>query len=167
MKLNNKKWQDLLADLKDGRISDDQIGSTIVRLAKPLDRDRVLSAKDTIIPYLEHPNTWARHEAMWFLRWAKLVDHKQALIHALQNDPDVDNRSYAALCLSNLLPGTSDHDSIQALKVKVLDSSEDEHVRLDSYGALLEIAENRSGGDFFSGSANLENIDWNWVHTLG
>ena len=103
---------------------------------------------------------------MWFLSWAKLVDYKAALIHALQNDEDSDNRGYAALCLAQLLRGTSDHDAIQALKVKVLEDSEEGRVRLESYGALLEISGNRSGGDYFSGAAGLEGIDWEWIHTL-
>jgi len=103
---------------------------------------------------------------MWFLRWAKLVNQKPALIHALERDQDSDNRGFAALCLAQLLRGTSDQEAIQALKGKVLDTAEEEHVRLNSYGALLEIAENCSGGDFFSGAADIRSVDWKWLGTL-
>jgi hypothetical protein len=166
MSLSDQKWQDLFTELVNKRIPDEEIGSAIVHLAKPFDAVRVETAKDTILGYLDHPHAYARHEAMWFIRWAKLVNHKTALIHALQADPDSDNRGFAALCLAQLLRGTSDHGATQALKGKVLDTAEEELVRLDSYGALLEIAENRSGSDFFSGAANIQSVDWKWVGAL-
>jgi hypothetical protein len=167
MNLSDQEWRLLFTKLANKRIPDEEIGSAIVHLAKPFDAARVEKAKDTILGYLNHPHAYARHEAMWFVRWAKLVNHKPALIHALEGDQDSDNRGFAALCLAQLLRGTSDQEAIQALKGKVLDTVEEEHVRLDSYGALLEIAQNRSGGDFLSQVANIDSVDWKWVGTLG
>src|SRR5712692_2853233 len=114
MRLSEKHWQLLLTRLRAGEIPGDQIGSTIVQLVKPLEEARVRAAKDTIVQFLKHSNPWARHEAMWFLRWAKSLDYVPALIRALLEDPEPDNRGYAALCLSHLLMGTSHREAIKA-----------------------------------------------------
>ncbi len=166
MRLSEKAWRLLLTRLGAGEVPDDQIGPTIVRLAKPFEEARVLAATDTTVRFLQHPDHWARHEAMWFVRWAKLLDYVPALIRALQEDPEPDNRSYAAVCLAHLLMRTSDQKAIHALQKKVLNDSEEQLVRLNCYGALLEIASNRPGSIFFSGSASLEDVDFAWVRTL-
>ena len=166
MTLSDDDWQQLLTRLNEGQIPDEEIGSTIVHLAKPFDSRRAQIATPTIVRYLDHPNSWARHEAMWFLRWTGLVNYKTVLIHALKSDSDADNRGYAALCLAHLLHGTSDSDAVNALRAKVMDESEDENVRVNSYGALIEIVTNRSGGEFFAKFADSKNFDWDWVSTL-
>jgi HEAT repeat protein len=166
MTLAQRDWQLLLEDLKNRTLQDEQIGHAIVRIAKPLDANRVLMAKDTILGYLNHPNAWARHEAMWFINWAKLLECKAELISALRDDPEPDNRGFAALCLAHMLAGTTDKDAIRELKAKALDISEEKLVRLNCYGALLEVVLNRAGTSFYSGSPGLDEVNWEWVHQL-
>jgi HEAT repeat protein len=166
MQLSEKKWTHLLTELKEGAIPDSEIGHAIVQLAKPLDANRVSRAKDTILSFLNHPNAWARHEAMWFIRWADLHDSKAAIFRALNDDPDPDNRSYAALCLSMMLQGTHDSEAVVKLRAKLLDESEEELVRVACYAALLEITGKRSGMDFEAGTKGFQDIDWDWVRGL-
>lgn len=164
--LKESAWQDFFARLKRGEIPDDQIGPAIVHLAKPFDAARIETAKDTILTFLNHQNAWARHEAMWFIRWANLIDHTPALIEALKNDPDSDNRRYAAICLAHLLQGTSDHDAIKELSRIVLEESEDSLVRVDCYGALVEMLNRENGSKYFGEPSRVEAIDLDWVRSL-
>ena len=167
MKSTTKQdWDVLLRRLSAGEIPDSEIGSAIVHLSKPLDRQRVTAAKDTVLRYLNHQNSWARHEAMWFINWAKFREEKSALIEALRNDQDSDNRGFAALCIAHLMSGTADKESLNALRATVLSESEDPPVRINAYGALIEIATNRSGSAFFVGEKKLEDVDWDWVSKL-
>ncbi len=166
LKLSDTEWEVLLRRLSASEVPDSEIGSAIVHLSKPLDRQRVAAAKDTVLSYLNHQNAWARHEALWFIRWAGLLEEKSALIHALNNDPDPDNRGHAALCIEQMLRGTSDREAVDALKVKVQDAAEDAAVRYIAYGALIEVATDRSGSEFYTGTENLDNVDWAWVSKL-
>jgi hypothetical protein len=166
MTLAQGDWKSLLEELKDGTLQDEQIGHAIVQIAKPLDGNRVLLAKDTILGYLNHPNDWARHEVLWFINWAKLLECKGKLISALQSDPTPDNRGFAALSLAHMLAGTSDDEAVKELKTKLLDTSEEKFVRLDCYGALLEIVLNQTATGFYSGSLDIDKIDWDWVRQL-
>ena len=59
----NLNWDDLLDQLKNGQIPHDQIGSTIVKLGKPFVSARIIAAKDTVALYLDHSDSWVRHEA--------------------------------------------------------------------------------------------------------
>jgi len=165
-RLSKEDWESLLSKLSMGEVPDGEIGSAIVRLSKPLDRQRIEAAKPLILSYLNHHNEWARHEAMWFIRWSGLLEEKPALIRALTNDPDPDNRGFAALCIANMLRGTGDKEAVDALKAKIQDGSEDSLVREHAYGALIEVVTNRSGSDFFVGKKNLDNVDWDWVTKL-
>lgn len=165
-KLTNKEWEVLLRKLSAGELPHTEIGSAIAHLSKPLDRQRVAAAKDTVLRYLNHENSWARHEAMWFIRWAGLREQKSALIDALRNDQDPDNRGYAAMCIAHLLNGTSDAESLNALKAAVLNENEDESVRKHAYGALIEITTNQSGSDFYYGEKTLQDLDWKWLSGL-
>jgi len=166
MNLNEANWAVLLAKLKEGSLADEEIGSTIVRLAKPLDPERIAAAEETVLSYSNHPNSWARHEVLWFITWAKLRNHKGILIRALQKDPNPDNRGFAALCLAHLLGRAGDANSVQALKARVLDENEERLVRLNSYGALLEIVQGANGSEFFSGSAGVDKVDLSWLGSL-
>jgi hypothetical protein len=166
MRLSEKKWTHLLTELKTGAIPESDIGHVIVQLAKPLDENLVSRAKGTILSFLNHPNAWVRHEAMWFIRWAGLLDFKEAIYRALQDDPDPDNRDYAALCLSHMLGGSHDSEAVAKLKAKLLDESEEKHFRVGCYAALLEIARNCSSTKFVAGMKGFQDIDWDWVRGL-
>jgi hypothetical protein len=163
MRLSEKKWSHLLTELKDGAIPDDEIGHVIVALSKPLEVSRVPRAKDTILSFLNHPHAWARHEVLWFISWAGLHDCKAAIYRALDDDPDADNRDYGALCLSQMLMGTRDSEAVAKLRAKLLDESEEKHVRVGCYAALLEIAGQRLSTDFVTGMKDSHDIDWRWV----
>jgi HEAT repeat protein len=166
MNLSEKKWTQLLTELKEHAIPDSEIGNVIVALAKPSEANRISRAKDTILSFLNHPNAWARHEAMWFISWGGLHDSKAAIFRALNDDPDPDNRSYAALCLSQMLRGTNDSEAVVKLRAKLLDESEEKLVRVACYAALLEIAGQRSGTEFVAGMKGFQDIDWDWVRGL-
>jgi hypothetical protein len=57
---------------------------------------------------------------MWFISWAGFRKENVALIKALRNDEDPDNRGYAALCIARLMKGTADSTSVKALKTAIL-----------------------------------------------
>lgn len=95
-KLILREWESLRRSLSAGEITDSEIGPAIVHLCKPLGPERIAAAKETILRHLNHRNGWARHEAIWFIRWAGLREENTALIKALRNDQDPDNRGYAA-----------------------------------------------------------------------
>jgi hypothetical protein len=166
VKLSNQEWEILLRKLSAGEIPASEIGSAIVRLSKPFDSQRVAAAKDTVLLHLSHRNGLARQEAMWFIRWAGFREEKSALIRALRNDTDPDNRGYAALCTASLMAGTADKESVDALKAAVLDENEDASVRTDAYGALLEVATNRRDSDFNMRKKSLDDVDWEWISKL-
>jgi hypothetical protein len=164
--LSKQEWEVLLKKLSAGEIPDDEIGPAIVHLSKPLDPQRVAVAKETVLRYLGHQNSWARHEAMWFIRWAGIREENAALIKALTKDEDSDNRGYAAMCIAHLMNGTADSTSVNALKTTVLNEKEDAAVRMNAYAALIEVATKQSGSDFYIEKKNLRDIDWKWVSKL-
>jgi hypothetical protein len=99
--------------------------------------------------------------------WAgKLNGLSQYQIFDRDSRSEVDNRSYAALCLAHLSSGNVDPEVVKILKESVQDEKEDKLVRLSAYGALLEIAKSESGFDFQAGDKNLSDIDWHWVESL-
>jgi hypothetical protein len=107
------KWNELLDRLKAEQIPSQEIGSAIVKLGKPFNKERILAAKDVVAAYLNHADAWVRHEAMWFLTsWGRLPEYQAALVHALRCDPDVDNRAYAASCLGTLRKGSKNPEAI-------------------------------------------------------
>jgi hypothetical protein len=163
----NQNWDDLLDQLKNGQIPHDQIGSTIVKLGKPFASARIIAAKDTVALYLDHSDSWVRHEAMWFLTaWGKLNEYQPALIGALRTDPDNDNRSFAATCLGRLREGTSDAEAVAALKGTVEDQTQDELVRLYAYGALRQVVKGDSDLAYSPHEHKLSDVDWGWVNSL-
>ena len=95
-----------------------------VHIAKPLVPERI-AAEETVLKYANHPNSWVRHEVLWLVTWAKLLEHRGILLHALLHDSNSDNRGFAALCLSHLLQLAQDSDAVRALKGRVLDDHED------------------------------------------
>jgi hypothetical protein len=165
-KLNEQEWNVLLTKLSAGEIADSEIGAAIVQLSKPLEPERIATAKETILRHLNHQNGWARHEAMWFIRWIGLREENAALMKALRDDQDPDNRGFAALCISQLMSGTADKPTVNALKMTVLDDKEEDAVRNNAYAALIEVVKNESGSDFYTGKKTLADIDWQWVSTL-
>jgi hypothetical protein len=73
----SQSWDDVLDQLKNGRIPLEQIGPAIVKLGKPFEPARILAAKDTVALYLDHTDSWVRHEAMWFLTaWGRLKEYQ-------------------------------------------------------------------------------------------
>ena len=164
--LSKQEWEALLRKLSSGEIPDGEIGPAIVHLSKPLDPQRVAVAKETVLRYLDHQNSWARHEAMWFIPWAGFREENAALVKALRNDEVSDNLGYAALCIAHLMNVTADSTSVNVLKTTVLNEKEDTAVRMNAYGALLEVATKQSGSDFYIGKKNLRDIDWEWVSKL-
>lgn len=161
-----QKWEDVLERLKSREIPVEQIGSAIVWLAKPFNRTRILAAKDTVALYLDHPDSWVRHEAMWFFTWGKVKEHKAALIRALRTDPDLDNRSFAATCLGRLQQGMADADAVSALKATIEDQTLDPLLRLYAYGALLQIVKGVSDLKYSPHEHTLSDIDLEWVRSL-
>jgi hypothetical protein len=91
---------------------------------------------------------------------------RPALINALQNDSDIDNRAYAASCLGTLRKGTKDSEAIAALKRVLENESEDELVRKYAYRSLLEIVRDAAGADFSPHDKSLSDVDWDWVRSL-
>jgi len=161
------KWNELLDKLKRGEICSAELGSAIVRLGKPFNKDNILAAKDVIATYLNHEDAWVRHEAMWFLTsWGRLPEYKSALTHALQNDPVPDNRAYAASCLGVLCKGGKNPEGIKALKSTVENQQEDELVRKYAYRSLLQITKTDEVTAFSPNDKQLSDIDWDWVSSL-
>lgn len=107
-KLSDKEWEVLLRKQSAAEIPDSEIGSAIVHLSKPLDPRPVAAAKETVLRYLNHQDSWARHEAMWFIGWGGFREENAALSNALRNDNDPDNRGCAAMCIASLMTGTAD-----------------------------------------------------------
>jgi HEAT repeats len=161
-KYSKSERRGILRNLREERIPADEIGSAIVRIAKPFDKELIQVAKDVVLTYLSHPDAWARHEAMWFLSWGGFSEYKSKLIQALVDDPDPDNRAFAASCLGHLFAGSSDAETISALKHRVEDDAEERLMRLAAYEALLEVVENRLEIDL----EDLDAIDWEWVRKL-
>lgn len=165
--LRNSKWDEVLEKLKRGQLPSANIGPAIVRLGKPFDKKKILAAKEVVASYLEHPDMWARHEAMWFLTsWGRLPEYQGSLIHALRHDPDPDNRGFAALCLAQLREGSGDTEVVTALKQAVEDDEEDPLTRLDAYNALREVATSDSSLRADANHKDLSDIDWEWVRSL-
>jgi hypothetical protein len=166
-KFESEKWNDVLVKLQSGQVPAERIGSMIVRLGKPYDAIKIDAAKDTVAMYLEHPDGWARHEAMWFLgSWGRLKDYQPALIRALQTDGVSDNRGYAATCLGRMQQGTHDPTAVRALKAVVENEKEDEAVRAEAYPALVEIVRIRPEVIPSLTDRNLGIIDWTWLRSL-
>jgi HEAT repeat protein len=167
MDVAQRHWNELLEKLRSRGIPSQEIGRAIVKLGKPFDRQRILSAKDVIASYLNHEDNWVRREAMWFLTsWGRLVEYQPALIHALRNDPFLDNRSYAATCLGALQRGTQNPEAVRALRDTVEDTEEDELVRKYAYRSLLEIVWGDSAPSFSPHDQDLSSIDWDWVRSI-
>jgi HEAT repeat protein len=165
--LGVRAWDQLLEALTNKAIPTEEIGSAIVKLGKPFNKNRILTAKDIVAQYLHHEDSWVRHEAMWFLTsWGKLVEYQPSLIFALKNDPDLDNRSYAASSLGILQRGSSNQQAIAALKESLNDDRQDELVRKYAYRSLLQIARNDSGSGFSPHDKKLSDIDWRWINSL-
>jgi HEAT repeat protein len=166
-KFQNQPWQSVLEQLKSRTVPKQEVGSAIVRLGKPFDRARILAAKDVVAAYLNDPDDWIRHEAIWFLTcWGRLKEYQPAVIAALLHDSEPDNRSFAATCLGRLQEGTGNHDAASALKAAVENQAEEALVRLYAYGALLQVARGVSDTSFDPHDHKLSDIDWLWVRTL-
>jgi hypothetical protein len=165
--LGTREWNELLVKLRNQEVPSPDIGSAIVKLGKPFDKDRILEAKDVVARYLNHEEPWARREAMWFLAsWGRLPEYQPALVHALRHDPDIDNRAYAASCLGTLRKGSKNSEVIRALKEALEDTQEDELVRKYAYRSLLEIVKNDPESSFSPNDKQLSDIDWDWVRSL-
>jgi HEAT repeat protein len=163
----NQTWEDVRHRLKNREIPTEEIGSAIVKLGKPFDRTKILAAKDTVALYLDHTDSWARHEAMWFLAsWARLKEYQPALILALRTDPEPDNRSYAATCLGRVQEGTGDRDAIAALSGVVEDENEHQLVRLYAYEALHQVVEGSAGPNYSPHEHKLSDVNWAWVRSV-
>ncbi len=163
-----KAWNELLAKLKNKEIPTDQIGHTIVKLGKPFAQWKIQKAKTVVASYADHTDSRVRQEVLWFLTsWGKLREYEPLLIRALRHDSDEDNRNFAALFLAQLLRRSADREAIRALRQCVEDASEDRPVRLQAYASLLELVCGEIEHKFSSYEKELEDIDWNWVRSLG
>lgn len=162
-----QKWEDVLDRLKRGQIPPEDIGHAIVKIGKPFDQARILAAKDTVALYLDHNDSWVRHEAIWFLTsWGRLKEYQPALIRALQTDPDLDNRSFAASCLGRLFQGTNNAEVVAALKRTVQNADLEELPRLYAYGALLQVVKGISDSAYSPHKRKLSEVDWEWVGSV-
>lgn len=166
--LDSASWNELLDALARGAIAPEQVHTAIVRLGKPLDKDRIQIAKHVVSRYLEHPDPWVRHEALWFLgSWGRLREFEPAIIRALRSDPVDDNREFAAACLGILEFGQNEPHVLKALRESVLNPGEAESVRLTSYAAMLEVTGVNIGkkdlSDFQMGRKLISDINWKWV----
>jgi hypothetical protein len=162
--LPDHTFTELLEKLRHRALPVQEIGPAMVRLAKPFDPDRIHAAREVVASYLDHPDDWVRHEAMWFLTsWGRMSEYRPQLLQALRHDPDLDNRSYAALCLEHLYRGERNAEVEASLAAVVLDEVADLEVRLSAYGALLEIVKQESGWDFRTDERDLAEVDWAWV----
>src|SRR5262245_43131907 len=124
--MRNRSFTELLERLRQRALSVEEIGPAIVKLAKPFDHDRITAAREVVASYLEHPDAWVRHEAIWFLAsWARLPEYRPHVLQAFRTDPDADNRGYAALCLTYLYEGTRSAEAEADLARTVLDGAAD------------------------------------------
>lgn len=164
---SKQSWEDVFNALKRGELPPHLIGSAIVRLGKPLDQSRILAAKAVVASYLGHSDGWVRREAMWFLTsWGRLREYEPALILALREDSDPDNRSFAATCLGRIKEGTGERTAVAALKTVVEDEKEEELVRLHAYAALRQVVIGAPDGSQSPHDTKLADIDWGWVASL-
>src|SRR5258708_16121382 len=161
------EWNDLLEKLKNKELPSSKIGPAIVKLGKPFDEKKILAAKDVVAGYLNHKDSWVRREAMWFLTsWGRLPEYRPALIRALREDPDLDNRAYAASSLGILDKGNKNPETIKALRAVLEDDQQDELVRKYAYRSLLEVVKNNPVTDFDPNDKRLADVDWTWVKSL-
>ena len=94
----DKEQRIVIEQLKNHKIPPTEIGSAIVRLAKPYREERIAATKDIVAAYLRDENPWARHEAMWFLTsWARLREYEPQLGRDAQFAQNFG--SQVALCL--------------------------------------------------------------------
>lgn len=162
----------LLNMLNEGVIPDNLLAKAIVRLAKPFNQRRIEKAKASVASCLENSDPLVRHEAIWFLGcWAKLKEYEPQLINALLNDPDPDNRGFAATCIGSLGKATKDGVLLTPLASVVRCETEPEHVRMKAYAGLLNVAGRSDMGseeefEFSIGRHSLKEIDWKWVDSL-
>jgi hypothetical protein len=165
-------WVDILLLLKSRGLDTHLVPRAIARLGKPLDADRMATAKDVVAGYLSDSEALVRHEAMWFLgSWGRFREFAPQFESILAHDPDGDNRCYAAICLGRLFEGTKDSRITELLADWVRRGDQPEQVRLTCYAGLLLVqrgAEGRSTSDaFYLGDNALGDVDWTWVQTLG
>jgi hypothetical protein len=165
--LDKKPWKEVLDLLRRREVPDDQIGHAIVLVGKPHDESRAQAAKEVVASYLKHSNPWARHEATWFLGcWYRLKEYEPLIQNAFINDPDEENRSYAARCLAGLAEGSQNKDLLKTLASVTRSPGEPKAVRLSAYDAMQVVFNGKSalrslGSDF--GLGKLDRIDWQWV----
>lgn len=169
--LDKMNWPEVLELLHTGQVPDRLIHKAIVRIAKPYNQRAVEASKGEISKFLEHPDAWVRHEALWFLAsWASLREFKPQVIHALQHDADEDNRQFAAICLGGLESGTGDPESLRILGAVVLDQAQPEHVRATAYAAMLLVHEGEQATPrsdyFYIGGGGVEEADLAWVRSF-
>ena len=161
---------ELLSGLMRRELPVPEIGPAIVRLAKSLvDRQEVAALKPAVAQYLDHPDDWVRHEAVWYLGvWARAREYEAILLEVAAADRNPDIRSFAAFGLGKLCRGgQASMLTVQTLARMVEDETQDRLLRLSAYGSLLEIVRGVSDLDFVTYDKDLPDVDWEWVRSLG
>jgi hypothetical protein len=164
--VHSRKWKELLAELESDTLAPEDVGPAIVRVAKADKPLSIHSLKKIIPQYFLHPDSWARHEAIWFVSWAKMTDLSPLIVERMRNDPDEDNRSFAALCLGHMYEGIKEIEILMILARTVRNPEETVDVRATAYGAILHLWYGKVGRrlEFDFGEANLDMIDWDWLN---
>ena len=150
-----------------------EIAHTIVLLGKPYDNQRISQASSAVAAYLNHLDPWVRHEVLWFLgSWGELQEYLPQVRLAMEHDADADNRQYAAVCIGRMKLHTSDPSVLGALGRVVENGSEEDHVRVSAYFAMLRV----SGRErecplsdqtaFDMGMKSLQDINFAWVTSV-
>ena len=170
--LDKMSWQDVLDLLRQQKIPAEHIGHAIVRVGKPYDEFKSRVAKDVIATYLNHPNSWARREAMWFLAsWYRMKEYEPSVARLLSKDSDEDNRAYAAACIGRLESGTKEINALRILASVVRNPTEALPVRASSYDAMKAVFDGQVAGSgehnsYAQGTRTLEEIDFQWVNRI-
>jgi HEAT repeat protein len=146
----------------------EQIIQAIVQIGKPLDETVVKKTAALIASYLHHDDFLVRYQAIWFLSsWGRLPEYISEVIKAAKQDPNVDNRAFAARSAGLVLKKQKDKAALQSLAAMVEDQNEEPEVRTAAYSALLRTWNKREARDFEPmGDKSVEDIEVAWLERV-
>lgn len=168
--MSEPDFEETLRTLQQHELLVEAIGPAILVVGKHHDPIRIQRSKAVIAGFLDHPDAWVRHEALFCLGlWWAFPEFEDKFKDMLLQDPDELVRSTAAHCLGVLKRGAKDVSILSFLARVVLRQDEDPSVRSVAYGAMLMVAEPsnpKKATRFLSYMEGIEKIDLQWVRSF-
>ena len=153
--------------LEAGTADSGQICHAIVEIAKPYDAEIIKQHAPLIASFLDHPDSLIRHQAVWYLgSWGHLPTYVSQIVHAAENDPDSDNRAFAARSAGSILKHHKKRDLAELLLRLVEDDQQETEVRLSAYSGLLYAWNRPDDFGFLTVDKTLADVDRDFVAKL-